>query len=725
MSTTTVKDIESKGDKKKNESRQNAAPLNAQEAHEAIRPSESNGSFKSPSETGLGDIELTLYTLIYKRTIASVMSASKSLTKTLSIEATNDKDTDFKSVNFRTSKTVVSFKGFSAAFELTSDGKVYNGRDHDNQSDEVSMDKLVVDQELYVAAKIDKSDDSDQIDSKDDDFESSKKEIVEDADSNEKDVTVDDSDYVKSSIVIEGIEGTQHSTRPPSRFSEASFIKELELIGVGRPSTYSKIFQILKDRGYIIVDKQTLLPTVTGMVVSAFLERHFPDLVETQFTARMEDSLDGIANGSKNKTEFLHDFYLKEAVVSTADEDNSNNDVGLLRKVSQKLASNKIDHKESRILVVPFLQSLGTLQFSRSGAFIETNSSINSTSPSSSSSPLSSSSSSSSNGRWRLPDIMNADIRLITADAIINLMKTEASIEGSVLGVVDVSNINKTVAIKSGRFGKYLQVGSTDDADKSTHSIPQWVDSAFPLEEVYLYSKLPIVLGNFPIPATINADRDETPLNLVVAVDVKSKQLCVTIKDYPIQAPLPEGTLISDINLQMAIQHLPEYEEILQSQKVLGDYNGSPIILRQGRYGFYIRCGDKLAGLKKIDHTTLTLEAAIEHLEKYGKTKATKGPKAKTAKTKKAAKASAGGSKKLSGYQVFVKEKVAIDKIKMTQAATMWKTLDDSEKTRYKNIASQETTPLLETAPHQIISKPNKRTTKASKKTNEKKSASE
>lgn len=588
VSTSAIKDSESKDSgKKRRESQPNAAPLNAQEAHEAIRPTESNGYFKTPIETGLDDSEKALYALIYKRTIASVMTASKSTTKTLTIEATNEYDNDFESVNLRTSKTVVTFKGFSAAFEMGSDGEIRNKRDKDSHSDELSIDNILIDQELYIAAKIDASDDLNTIDSKDDDLEGSKKDIIEEADSNEKDVTVEDTDYAKSSIVIEGILGVQHSTRPPSRFSEASFIKELELIGVGRPSTYSKIFQILKDRGYIIVDKQTLLPTVTGMVVSAFLEKHFPELVETQFTVRMENSLDGIANGSKDKSEFLHDFYLKDAEndgSKVSVDAESSRDVGLLRKVTQKLAENTIDHKESRMLVVPFLQSLGTLQFSRSGAFIETNSTQES---------------SASPGRWRLPDIMNADIRLITADAIINLMKTEASIEGSVLGVVNISNINKTVAIKSGRFGKYLQVGNNDDADKSTHSVPQWVDSTYPLEEAFLYSKLPISLGNYPVPVTIDKEGSDVPTqNLVTMIEVKSKQLCITIKDYPIQSPLPEGTLIRDVTLQMAVEYLPDYETILQSQKVLGDYDGSSIILMQGRYGYYIRCGDKLAGLK-------------------------------------------------------------------------------------------------------------------------------
>ena len=96
---------------------------------------------------------------------------------------------------------------------------------------------------------------------------------------------------------------------------------------------------------------QTLIPTVKGMVVAEWLEKHFPELVEAKFTAHMEDSLDKIARGEKDKLSFLSDFYLGEP---------SKQQDGLLARVAQKLERQEIDHKESRTLEVPFLSDLGT-----------------------------------------------------------------------------------------------------------------------------------------------------------------------------------------------------------------------------------------------------------------------------------------------------------------------------------------------------------------------------
>ena len=300
----------------------------------------------------------------------------------------------------------------------------------------------------------------------------------------------DGEEVAASAFQLDGVSAMQHVTRPPSRFTEASFIKELETIGVGRPSTYSKIFQILKEREYLHVDKQvtplrlfihmypllqhmypllrtyvdghheqgdlswpiykyllfltfficnehdaqTLIPTVKGMVVAEWLEKHFPDLVEARFTAHMEDSLDKIARGEQDKLSFLSDFYLGEP---------SKQQEGLLARVAHKLERQEIDHKESRTLEVPFLSDLGVLQLGRSGAFIERRSAmtpalglltqaleLGSENGENDFSNLGGSGNGNSS-RWKLPEAMQIDLREITREAVEFLISNEQSMQGA------------------------------------------------------------------------------------------------------------------------------------------------------------------------------------------------------------------------------------------------------------------------------------------------------
>lgn len=101
-----------------------------------------------------------------------------------------------------------------------------------------------------------------------------------------------------------------HNTRPPPRYTEASFVKELEAQGIGRPSTYSQILETLKDRGYIHVENKAICPSLTAVVVVQLLERHFKEFVDTAFTARMEAQLDRIAMGEAAKETYLAEYYL-------------------------------------------------------------------------------------------------------------------------------------------------------------------------------------------------------------------------------------------------------------------------------------------------------------------------------------------------------------------------------------------------------------------------------
>ncbi len=116
-------------------------------------------------------------------------------------------------------------------------------------------------------------------------------------------------------------------TTPPNRYSEAGLVKEMEVRGIGRPSTYAATIKTLKDRGYVINEGRTLIPTDIGMTVSTFLEKHFQKYISDQFTAHMEDELDLLAEGKEDYVKMLSDFYNKfmEEVKSKKDVEKITN----------------------------------------------------------------------------------------------------------------------------------------------------------------------------------------------------------------------------------------------------------------------------------------------------------------------------------------------------------------------------------------------------------------
>jgi len=223
---------------------------NAQEAHEAIRPS--GESFRTPGELAgeLGRDELALYDLIWKRTIASQMADARGNTVSVRLGATAS---DGRDAVFGTSGTVIAFRGFLAAYE--------EGRDEDAAAREDETERRLP--ALAVADRLDL------------------RELVAD----------------------------DHVTAPPARYSEASLVKALEERRIGRPSTYASIMGTIIDRGYVFKKGSALVPTWLAFAVIALLEQHFAWLVDYDFTASMEDDLDRIANGDAARKDWLTRFY--------------------------------------------------------------------------------------------------------------------------------------------------------------------------------------------------------------------------------------------------------------------------------------------------------------------------------------------------------------------------------------------------------------------------------
>jgi DNA topoisomerase-1 len=223
---------------------------NAQEAHEAIRPA--GDTFRTPGEMARevdGD-DFRLYELIWQRTVASQMADARGTTMSIRIAGTAATG---EAVTFATSGRTITFPGFLKAYVETVDDQA-GGEADDAES---RLPELTKGQALTAA-----------------------------------------------SLTPEG-----HSTNPPSRFTEPSLIKQLEDLGIGRPSTYASIIKTIQDRGYVWKKGQALVPSWIAFAVVGLLELHFGRLVDYDFTAAMEDELDAIAAGTQGRTNWLSGFY--------------------------------------------------------------------------------------------------------------------------------------------------------------------------------------------------------------------------------------------------------------------------------------------------------------------------------------------------------------------------------------------------------------------------------
>ena len=223
------------------------AVANAQEAHEAIRPA--GDVFRTPDELRgeLSRDEHALYDLIFKRTVASQMKDASGQTVSIELGATTADD---RAATFRASGTVITFPGFLKAYE--------SGRDEPTEDDEERrLPALTVGETLQASA----------------------------------------------------LEPQGHETSPPARYTEASLVKALEERGIGRPSTYASIMGTILDRGYVYKKGTALVPTFVAFSVTQLLERHFDQLVDYDFTARLEDDLDRIASGNEERVAWLRRFY--------------------------------------------------------------------------------------------------------------------------------------------------------------------------------------------------------------------------------------------------------------------------------------------------------------------------------------------------------------------------------------------------------------------------------
>jgi DNA topoisomerase I len=385
---------------------------NAQEAHEAIRPTDFRLA-PSQLERQLDSDELKIYELVWKRTMASQMVDARVLRTTMEISA---KGPDGEMAALTASGKAIEFAGFRRAYVEGSD----------DPAAELEEQEAILPQ-AKVGDRVDTS---------------------------------------GTAIALLGTEPKRHETTPPARFTEASLIKELERLGIGRPSTFAPTIATIVRRGYVFRQGKALVPSFTAFAVTTLLRDHFGDFVETDFTAEMEEDLDEISRGEREANAFLKQFYF-------GDKKHR----GLLPAVEHSA-----DKAEYPILALGSDPESGEgvrIRIGRFGPFVQ----VGEGGP----------------GRTAsLPeDIAPADL---SVEKALELVRAKA--EGPrTLGVDPATGQN--VYVMNGRYGAYVQLGETPEgkkAEKPKRASLQsgMTEATVTLEEALKLLSLPRVVGLHP-----------------------------------------------------------------------------------------------------------------------------------------------------------------------------------------------------------------------------------
>jgi len=550
---------------------------NAQEAHEAIRPS--GDQFRSPDdvarELGSSKLEASVYGLIWRRTVASQMTDCVGETVTLRLGANA---TDGRDVEFSASGTVITHRGFREAYET-------------GASD---------------ARKADKTDKSNKTDSADD------------SDDDERRLPpLNEGDRVQLAGPLE-FEG--HETQPPSRFTESSLVKQLEELGVGRPSTYASIIGTIQARGYVWKKGSALIPSFTAFSVVALMEGHFPNLVDYAFTARMEDDLDRIAAGLEEVEPWLGRFYFGEG---------PEGEPGLHEKVSTRLPD--IDARLVNTLPLGVTEDGRPIavRSGKYGPYVQLGDGAVPEETETASIP---------------DDIPPADLTVELALEYLAMPK-----DGRIVG--DDPTTGLPIFAKAGRFGPYVQVGTHEDWEPSGEKPPTAsLFSTMTLERLTLDDAMDLL----SLPRTVGTDPADGEAILVQngrygPYLTKGKET----RSLETEEQLLTVTLDECLAL-LAQPKRRRGQKVSAPLRELGDdpVTGKPMVIKDGRFGPYVTDGESNASLRTGDTVEeITVERAAELLvirrAKQGtKKKATKKKATKKKATKKKATKKKAATKK-------------------------------------------------------------------------------
>ena len=515
---------------------------NAQEAHECIRPTEMAAS---PDTLRLTEADQRkIYDLIWKRTIASQMAAARMERTTVDVASADGQ------VELRANGQVVLFDGFMAVY--------VEGRD--------DVDHL-------RASGGDTDDDGGRL-----------------------------------PLITQGepaskgaITPTQSFTQPPPRYTEATLVKRMEELGIGRPSTYASIVTTIQDREYVRKDQNRLIAEDKGRLVTAFLCNYFAQYVEYDFTADLEEQLDDISSGTRNYKDVLSRFWrdFSAAIAQTADLRIGE----VLEKINDILAPHlyptREDGSNPRICAVCGTGNLNLKTARSGGAFI---------------------------GCSNYPECRYT--RPLSAP---DGDETAAAIDGKLLGLTDVG---APVTLRNGRFGPYVQIGEATEAEPKPPrtSLPKgWDAATLDLERALRLLALPRPIGAHPSDGEL--------------VEAGLGRYGPFVKHGKVYANLADVDEVFSIGMNRAVEVLAN--KYSKGPRVataplaeLGEHpEGGALQVMAGRYGPYVKWGKVFATLPKgVEPEAVTFEMAVD----LATEKAAKGGKAKPrapAKPKAAAKA--------------------------------------------------------------------------------------
>ncbi|MBI1685529.1 type I DNA topoisomerase [Caulobacter hibisci] len=530
-----------------------AKAKNAQEAHEAIRPTSLN---RNPGSLRLDPDLGRLYELIWKRMIASQMESARIERTTVDLESADGQ------TGMRATGQVVLFPGYLAVYE--------EGRDDEGDEDSARLPVI----EEGATAK-----------------------------------------------VIEA-RADQHFTEPPPRYSEASLVKKMEELGIGRPSTYASVLTVLRDREYVKMEKQRFIPEDKGRLVTAFLEQFFRRYVEYDFTAALEEKLDLVSDGKLDWKEFLREFWkdFHAAVGEIAELRTTNVLDALNDALGPHIFPDRGDGSNPRTCPTCGTGQL-SLKTGKFGAFI---------------------------GCSNYPECR------YTRQLGVSEGDGDAESADKDLGINPATG--RAVWLKNGRFGPYVEEVAAEGEKPKRSSLPKgWTPAALDLEKALRLLSLPREVGLHPDdgkPITAGLGRfgpfvlhDGTYANLENAdevFDVGLNRAVAVLADKRAGGGRPQRAAAA------ALAELGAHPE-----------DGKPVRVLSGRFGPYIKHGDTNANVPKgADPAALTLAEAVTLLAE----RVAKGGGKKPAKKAAAPKKASTKAAKAEGDEAEAKPKKAAAK---------------------------------------------------------------
>jgi DNA topoisomerase-1 len=499
---------------------------NAQEAHEAIRPTDVRRRPEMVARQVQRD-QARLYELIWKRAVASQMASAELEQTTAEIEV---KGKDNKAYGLRATGSIVLFDGFLKLYEEGRDDRARNGKAEEAGDDDGRR--------LPPLAQ---------------------------------------GDLLKD----RAIEAKQHFTEPPPRFTEATLVKRMEELGIGRPSTYASTLAVLQERDYVRIDKKRLIPEDKGRLVTAFLEGFFKRYVEYDFTADLEEKLDLISDGKLEWKDVLRDFWREFTGALNEIKDLRVGEVleALNEILGPHIFPPKLEGGDPRQCPNCGAGRL-SLKVGKFGAFI---------------------------GCSNYPDCRFTRQFSDTQ----NGAPAASTPEGKLLGQDPETSL--PVTLRSGRFGPYVQLGDADGDEKPKRaSVPRGIDAAsLDLERALELLALPREIGLHP----------ETGKPITAGIG----RYGPFILHDGTYANLPTVEEVFSVGINRAVALLAEkkagvgqgrFQRVAPTVlKELGEHpgEGGKVQVLSGRYGPYVKHGDVNATLPRAkDPAALTLAEAVE-----------------------------------------------------------------------------------------------------------------